>query len=78
MTNAAESGSCSDSDVFAIYASQSRRDAQIAQTRANNQTLKDAGLSTSIVLFGPNWSINIADQSVADQMQAALGGVETK
>lgn len=78
VTNAAESGNCSDNDVFCVYASESSRDAQISQTRANNETLISAGIDPSIVLFGPNWSINLSTKRAADLLRLGLGGVETK
>jgi hypothetical protein len=78
VTNAAESGSCSDADVFCIYASTRDRDRQVRQTRANNELLKDAGIPPSVVLFGPNWSINVEDKSAANMLRATLGGVEAR
>ena len=74
LINAAQSGNCSDDDVFATYASQSSRDAQIAQTKDNNATLEDSGVPTSPVLFGPNWSIN-APATAVTYLRAALGGI---
>jgi hypothetical protein len=80
VTNASESGNCNDWDVFAIYASDSGRDQQIAQTRANNELLKDSGVEPGVVLFGPNWSINVSDDGLTylPDLKAALGGIEAK
>lgn len=78
VRNAAESGSCSEDDVFAIYASDSSRDRQVQQTKDNNETLRAADIATGYVLFGPNWSILVDGKEAADFLRAALGGIETQ
>ena len=77
VTNAAESGSCSENDVFCVYASSAGLNAQIRQTRVNNGILKQSGLKPSRVLFGTNWSINNESKRALDKLRIVLGGVET-
>lgn len=73
LTNAAESGSCSDSDVFTTYASETSRDAQVAQAKANNDMLEEAGIEGSTALVGPNWIIT-GDDAEIRKLQKGLGG----
>lgn len=63
VTDAAESGSCSDQDVFMTFTSQTGRDHVVA-------LLKKSGHAQ--LLVGPNWVIN----SPAERpLQDTLGGV---
>lgn len=61
---AKESGSCSDADVFSIYASIADRDAVVS-------TLKSISDVSETLLVGPNWIINSSDAWI---YQSALGG----
>ena len=62
---AAESGTCSDSNVLSIYTSQKDRDELV-------DGFKSIALEGSTILVGENWIIN--DPSVRD-LDPALGGV---
>ena len=66
VTAAAESGSCSDSDVFSIYITE-------ADTSAAATRLKAIGGETHL-LVGPNWIINADSTASVTQLKNALGG----
>ncbi|EKA62261.1 hypothetical protein B277_03008 [Janibacter hoylei PVAS-1] len=78
---AAESGRCSDSDVFTTYLSESSRDesvqihkAMAKETRemfADDEDADPALTDEEVLLVGPNWIINSDD---AASLQADLGG----
>lgn len=69
VSNATTSGTCSDSDVFMVFASASARDSTISSLQAIG------GVSETDLLVGPNWIIN--DPSAADA-QPLLGGKVVK
>lgn len=71
---AAESGSCSQDDVFATYASEAQRDESISTKKALNEDLVSASIDPTPTLFGKNWSINAPDATIK-QIQVTLGGV---
>lgn len=62
---ASESGTCSDSDVFSVYATQVERDEQILNYKAFGST----------VLAGPNWIINSSDVTALEFAQDTMGGM---
>lgn len=64
VTAAAQSGSCSDVDVFSTYLSE-------AAVQDNVEGLKSFG--EIHLLVGPNWIINI-EQPALDMLAAGLGG----
>jgi hypothetical protein len=64
---AAESGHCSDGDVFSVYTSESARDEVVSFMKG--MATKEIPLS---LLVGPNWIINSEDASA---LESALGGV---
>lgn len=68
---AAESGHCSDADVFTTYASAGQLDQAVTQVKANNQTLASATVTVDPTLVGENWMINGKD--VVD-IQPKIGG----
>ena len=78
---AAESGRCSDSDVFTTYLSESSRDesvqihkAMAKETRemfADDEDADPALTDEEVLLVGPNWIINSDD---AASLQPELGG----
>jgi hypothetical protein len=74
LVTAAESGNCSDGDVFSTYASQADLDAQIAQERSNKDMLREAGIDEGASLAGPNWIINMSDDVALEKLRADLGG----
>lgn len=74
VTNAAESGTCSDKDVFCTYASQSDRDAQVSQERANKDTLRNAGITPGSTIVGPNWMVNLSADADIEGVHAVIGG----
>lgn len=62
VTAAAESGVCSDADVFMTFISASGRDQVVAFLKGNKG---------ATILVGPNWAIN---SKGAPALQARLGG----
>lgn len=70
-TLAAESGHCSDADVFATFASAGDLQGQLSTDRELNQLLEESGLDPDPVLVGPNWTIKGPH---ADALADALGG----
>lgn len=70
---AAESGSCSDADVFATYATESDRDEQVDQERGIADLVRDVGLDVSPVLVGPNWTIKGPEvAAIAEELGATV------
>lgn len=67
----AESGSCSDDDVFATYATEEQHSEAVGTTKELNRMATDSGLEPAPVLFGPNWSINTTE---AATLAKTLGG----
>lgn len=68
---AAESGSCSDSDVLSTFASQGNLQDQLDTSRGMDQLSIDAGLESDPSLVGPNWIFRSPD---ADAYAEQLGG----
>lgn len=68
---AAESGSCSDADVLATFASQADLEAQVATLREIGEMVSDP----DPIVVGPNWIINGAD---SPDIAEALGGVVSR
>lgn len=67
---AKESGSCSDRDVFSIYAG--RSEALEAATALEDFSRESGDGLTA--LRGENWIINLPDRETVDMLQGALGG----
>jgi len=74
VANAAESGSCSEEDVLSTYASESDRDAQVTQERANKDMLREAGIDPGSTIVGPNWMVNLSAGTDIEGIHAVLGG----
>jgi len=55
---AAESGNCSDADVFSTYATPGQLEEAVAQMKANNEMLAAATVAVDPILVGENWMIN--------------------
>jgi hypothetical protein len=68
---AAESGSCSDADVFATYASEAQRAEALATAKELGELMREQKLAPDPRLFGPNWSIAT---SRAAELAKELGG----
>jgi hypothetical protein len=68
---AAESGHCSDADVFTTYASPGQLDEMVAQTKSNNQMLASATVGANPTLVGENWMIH---SEGAIDIQPKMGG----
>lgn len=68
---AAESGRCSDDDVFATFASEGDKQAQLDTNREIDELLSESGIDPDPTLIGPNWSIKGPH---ADALIDALGG----
>lgn len=68
---AAESGTCSDSDVFATFASDGDLQQQLDLTRSMNDLLKENNVAPDPTLVGPNWTI-LSPQ--APELATKLGG----
>lgn len=66
---AAESGSCSDSDVFSTYLSTDARDETVQRFKDLRSDIDIGGETT--LLVGPNWVIN---SNEAATLKDALGG----
>lgn len=75
VTNAAESGTCSDKDVLSTYASQADRDAQVAQERVNKDMLRAAEITTGSTIVGPNWMVALSADADIEGIHAVLGGI---
>lgn len=78
VTLAAESGRCSDTDVFTTYLSmeavQEMAQGMKESDLAMQETVEEMGgepLPTTTLLVGPNWIINSPD---AAELQPELGG----
>lgn len=68
---AAESGHCSDADVFTTYASPGQLDGMVTQTKTNNQMLASATVAVNPTLVGENWMIH---GEGAIEIQPKMGG----
>lgn len=68
---AAESGSCSDSDVLSTFASPGNLQDQLDASRGMDQMSIDAGLKPDPSLVGPNWIFRSAE---AGAYAEKLGG----
>lgn len=71
VTLAAESGTCSDADVFTTYASPGQLEQAITQTKENNATLAGASVTADPSLVGENWMILGPD---VQELQPGMGG----
>lgn len=67
VTLAAESGACSDADVFMTFTGEDDRDELVANLKA--MATETIGVT---LLVGPNWVINTEDG--LESLQEALGG----
>lgn len=68
---AAESGSCTDDDVFATYATEAQRGEAVSTAKEANQMLKENNIAATPSVFGSNWSIST---SRASELAKKLGG----
>lgn len=75
VTLAAESGHCSDADVFATFASEGDLQQQLETDRSMDDLLKESGIEPDPTLVGPNWSISGPD---APALADALGGTVSR
>jgi hypothetical protein len=73
VTNAKESGTCTDEDVFSIYATDSDLEAQIETTKAADELLREQQIEPDPTLVGPNWMIKLPSEWVY-RVKDALGG----
>lgn len=73
VTLAAESGSCSDADVFATYVTDSDLQDQIDQYKENNEMLEESGIDASTILVGPNWTVS-GDEKPVQALRKGIGG----
>lgn len=81
VTLAAESGRCSDSDVFTTYLSESTREEAVQNHKemakdtremlADDENVDPSLTDEEVLLVGPNWIIN---SSEAADLQGDLGG----
>lgn len=71
---AAESGTCSGSDVFMLFSTESSRDGQVETYRRLAEMLGTG----SVDLVGPNWIIHHEDAAVLEMIQGATGGIIQK
>jgi hypothetical protein len=71
VTLAAESGHCSDADVFTTYASAGQLEEAVSTKKAMNESLTKNNIAASPTLVGENWMIN--GDAVTD-LQPKLGG----
>lgn len=81
VTLAAESGRCTDSDVFTTYLSESSREEAVQTLKgmakdtremfADDDDVDSTLLDEEVLLVGPNWIINSDD---APSLQPTLGG----
>lgn len=75
VTLAAESGSCTDEDVFATYATESARDEQASLYLDIADMVREVDMEPTPTLVGPNWTINTED---AVELQKSLGGTVSR
>ena len=68
---AAESGSCSGSDVFATYASDGDLQAQLDTFREFDEMFEEMDIESDPTLVGPNWTIKGTE---GVELQEVLGG----
>lgn len=68
---AAESGSCSEDDVFMTYASAGQLEEAVSTRKAMNKMLTEKNIEAGPTLVGENWTINTDS---AFDLQAELGG----
>jgi hypothetical protein len=71
VTLAAESGHCSDADVFTTYASAGQLEEAVSTRKGMNELLTKNNVAASPTLVGENWMIN--GDAVTD-LQPELGG----
>lgn len=72
---AAESGSCSDSDVLSTFASPGNLQDQLDTSRGMDQMSIDAGLKPDPSLVGPNWIFRSPDAGAyADELGGTVVG----
>lgn len=70
---AAESGACSDNDVFTTYASTGDLQAQLDSDKAVAQVELQANVDPGVALVGPNWMVRGADGPIR-ALQRSIGG----
>lgn len=68
---AASSGTCGDSAVLSVYATDEALKRTVDQVARTNLTIRENGTPTRKFLVGPNWIINAPD---AEKLVGALGG----
>jgi hypothetical protein len=71
VTEAAESGHCTDADVLTTYTTDADLQAAVENARSMNEMLKENKVETTPMLIGPNWIINAP---TADKLAPKLGG----
>lgn len=71
VTLAAQSGQCSDADVFSTFASSGDLQSQLDSYKGTDDMLADAGVDVDPHLVGPNWIITGPG---VDALQGTLGG----
>jgi len=73
LKQAAEAGTCSDEDLFSIYASDSDLEAQTELFKAGDQLLRDEQIEVDPTLVGANWAIKMPSSSIY-RVRGSLGG----
>ncbi len=68
------SGSCSDSDVFSIYADTAKLQQQVKTYKNLQKASAAVGLDPGAILVGPNWIINADDAGALTVLWAHLNG----
>lgn len=68
---AASSGTCGDSAVLSVYATDEALKATVETVARTNLTIRENGTPTRKFLVGPNWIINAPE---AEKLVGALGG----
>jgi hypothetical protein len=71
VTDAAESGHCTDEDVFTTYITDADLQAAVENARGMNELLREKKIDPGPTLIGPNWMINAP---TADKLAEKLGG----
>jgi len=71
--HAEESGTCSDEDVFSIYATDNDLETQIELVKAGDALSREEQMKPDPTLVGPNWMIRMPSSSIY-RVQGSLGG----
>lgn len=71
VIDAAESGHCSDDNVFTTYITDADLQAAVENARGLNELMKENKIEPAPNLIGPNWIINAPG---ADKLAVKLGG----